>query len=74
MSAEFFRVGHDHHVAGARAEDFHQRAFADSGADCAHVRVERADGDGDARLQPEFLRPFRRKPPRPAVGRERFLE
>ncbi len=61
---ELLRVGHDHHVAGARAEDFHERALADAGADRAHVRVERAGGDRDARLQPELLRPFRREPPR----------
>ena len=54
------RVGRDHHVAGAGADDLDQRARRDAGADGAQVRVERADGHGNARRQAGALAPTRR--------------
>ncbi len=66
---EFFRVRPDGDVAGARADDFDQRARRDAGADGAEVRVKRADRDGNARRQTGLLRPRRRQAADGAVNR-----
>lgn len=47
----------DHAIAGAGADDFDECAGLDSGTDGAHVCVEGADGDGDARWETDALGP-----------------
>ena len=55
----------DHHVAGAGADDLHQRARLNARADGAHVRVERADRHGHARPAGRLSSPPRRSNARP---------
>ena len=62
----------DHHVARARADDLHQHARPDARPDGAHVRIERADGHGHARRQPDFLRHGRGQMAGHAVGGHHF--
>ena len=61
MSGRGLSIGRDHHVAGAGADDLHQRAGLDAGADRAHVGVEGPHGHGHARRQADLRRDFRRE-------------
>jgi uncharacterized protein YijF (DUF1287 family) len=53
--------GHHHHVAGARADDFHQGARLDAGADGAQVSVKCSNGNWDAGRQANLGGHFRRQ-------------
>ena len=56
--------------AGGGADDVDDVAFAAAGADGVPVRVERADGDGDAGAQAELRGPLGREMAGDVVGGE----
>ena len=60
----------DHHVAGAGADDLHQRARLDARPDRAHVGVEGADGHRHARRQADLPGHLGGQPAGLAVGRQ----
>ena len=60
----------DHHVAGAGADDLHQRAGLDAGPHRAHVGVEGADGHRHARRQADLAGHLGRQPAGLLVGRQ----
>ena len=69
MSGSALVLRGDHHVAGAGADDLHQRARLDARPHRAHVGVEGAHGHGDARRQADLRGHLRRQVARLLVGR-----
>ena len=63
----------DHHVAGARADDLHQRAGLDARAHGAEMGIERPDRHGNAGRQADALGHLGRQKPGHAIGGQRRL-